>query len=84
MRWRELQVKHRKMVNHNDISINKKTFEYMNDMDDVFGTWPRPPTLCLLQIVKEWQNSSSGGKNKRISFGHWEQITSKLHEVGYT
>ena len=37
MRWRELFAKYRWTINHNDLNEKKKTFEYMDYMNELFG-----------------------------------------------
>ena len=37
MRWRELYVKYRWVLNHKDLTGEKKAFEYRTEMDDLFG-----------------------------------------------
>lgn len=84
MRWRELCKKYRNTVNHNDMSKTRKTCQFFDEMNELFGVWDHPATLLLIR-----QLEANGGKplgqngGTRMRIKVWEHIRQVLASHGY-
>ncbi|XP_045130992.1 uncharacterized protein LOC123516046 [Portunus trituberculatus] len=84
MRWRELCKKYRNTVNHNDMFKTRKTCQFFDEMNELFGVWDHPATLLLIR-----QLETNGGKplgqngGTRMRIKVWEHIRQVLASHGY-
>lgn len=84
MRWRELCKKYRNTVNHNDMHNTRKTCQFFDELNVLFGVWDRPATLLLIR-----QLEANGGKplgqngGTRMRIKVWEHIRQVLASHGY-
>ncbi|XP_063859876.1 uncharacterized protein LOC135100671 isoform X1 [Scylla paramamosain] len=84
MRWRELCKKYRNTVNHNDMFKTRKTCQFFDEMNELFGVWDHPATLLLIR-----QLEANGGKplgqngGTRMRIKVWEHIRQVLASHGY-
>lgn len=85
MRWRELCKKYRNTVNHNDMHNMRRTCQYFDELNDLFGIWDRPATLLLIRQL-EANGSKRLGQNGGTRMRHkvWEHIRQVLAAHGYS
>ncbi|KAG7160331.1 uncharacterized protein LOC121876175 [Homarus americanus] len=84
MRWRELCKKYRNTANHNDLYNTRKTCQYLDDLNSLFGVWDRHATLLLIKQL-EVNGSKRLGQNGGTRMRHkvWDQIRQVLLTHGY-
>ncbi|XP_069163528.1 uncharacterized protein [Procambarus clarkii] len=84
MRWRELCKKYRNTINHNDLYNSRKTCQYFDDLNNLFGVWDCPATLLLIRQL-EANGSKRLGQNGGTRMRHrvWEHIRQFLQSHGY-
>ncbi|CAL4105055.1 unnamed protein product, partial [Meganyctiphanes norvegica] len=83
MRWREVLRKYRWTVDYNDHHSIKKTCEYMDEMNQLFGEWDCDATMALFEQMKQIQNESAGKQLVRVGFAGWERISANLMAQGH-
>ncbi|KAL7647475.1 UNVERIFIED_CONTAM: hypothetical protein RMT77_001071 [Armadillidium vulgare] len=83
MRWREVFAKYRWTLNHNDLYEDKKTFEYMKEMDDLFAVWTKEATETLINYVEYNYKDNPSSKHKRLGYLGWERIASFMTRDGF-
>ncbi|XP_069190037.1 uncharacterized protein [Procambarus clarkii] len=84
MRWRELCKRYRNIVNHNDQHDTKRTCQYFDDLNDLFGVWDSKATLLLIRELGA-NPAKRFGQNggTRMRYKTWKQVQDALSEHGY-
>nr|XP_053628699.1 uncharacterized protein LOC128686076 [Cherax quadricarinatus] len=84
MRWRELCKKYRNTINHNDLYNTRKTCQYFDDLNNLFGIWDCPATLLLIRQLEANGNKRLGQNGgTRMRYRVWDQIRQSLLAHGY-
>ncbi|KAK4297574.1 hypothetical protein Pmani_030027 [Petrolisthes manimaculis] len=84
MRWRELCKKYRTTVNHNDLHNTRKTCQYFDDLNNLFGVWDKNGTLLLIrQLDTNCRKGLGQNGGTRMRIRVWEHIRQVLAAHGY-
>nr|XP_053628904.1 uncharacterized protein LOC128686166 isoform X2 [Cherax quadricarinatus] len=84
MRWRELCKRYRNVVNHNDLHNTRRTCQYFDDLNSLFGIWDSQATLLLIKEIganPAKRLGQSGGT--RMRYKVWKQVQEALSQHGY-
>ncbi|CAL4181990.1 unnamed protein product [Meganyctiphanes norvegica] len=84
MRWREICKKYRNTINHNELNNTKRTCQYMEELNQLFGAWDQTATFLLIRQL-EANGSKRLGQNGGTRMRHkvWEHIRQFLISNGY-
>lgn len=84
MRWRELCKRYRNIVNHNELHENKRSCQYFDELNDLFGIWDSQATQLLIQQFGT-NSAKRLGQNggTRMRYKAWEQVRESLSKHGY-
>ncbi|KAK7077237.1 hypothetical protein SK128_015393 [Halocaridina rubra] len=81
MRWRELCKKYRNVVNYNDLHGTKRTCQFFNELNELFGKWNRHATEILIKELAYKDLKQNGGL--RMRYNTWDKIRKVLLAHGY-
>ncbi|XP_047494890.1 uncharacterized protein LOC125043007 [Penaeus chinensis] len=84
MRWRELCKRYRNIVNHNDLHKTRRSCQFFEELNDLFGVWDSKATEILIKELGA-NGTKRLGQNggTRMRFKAWQQISDVLAESGY-
>ncbi|XP_042237293.1 uncharacterized protein LOC121876307 isoform X2 [Homarus americanus] len=84
MRWREICKRYRNVVNHNDLHDEKRTCQYFDDLNNLFGIWDSQATQFLIQKVGIYSAKRLGQNGgTRMRHKAWQQMQGALAKEGY-
>ncbi|XP_042878221.1 uncharacterized protein LOC122257176 isoform X2 [Penaeus japonicus] len=84
MRWRELCKRYRNVVNHNDLQKTRRTCQFFEELNDLFGIWDSRATEILIKELGA-NGTKRLGQNggTRMRYKAWQQISDVLAKNGY-